>query len=894
MKFLARRWTEAVAPAAAAHTRVYAVTPGVPFLDALAEGLLHGNLPVPGGPRPDPLQLADTTLYLPSRRATRALQEAFLRISGASALLLPRIKPISEGSEELDLIATVEDLAADGTGQPSRVISELERQLTLTSLVLRWAHAEARATGPGAELQPFAPTGARTPAQAAKMARALARLIDELEIEGIDAARLNDLVPEEFSEHWSDTLSFLQIVTQFWPEHLAERKLVSAVGRRKRLLAAAAAQLASVPARAPVIVAGVTKTDPAAVALIRSVMDLPNGAVVLPSIDRALEDESWAAIDHHPEHPQFGLKKLIDALSLNRADIQTLGSADRTPQRARWSLVCEAMRPAATTDRWHHFTTAANKKDMARALTGLSLVEAATAEEEAEAIALMLREAVETRGQTARLITPDRTIARRVAARLKVWEIDAEDGAGLPFAKTLPGALLDLTVAALESQFEPVALMALLKHPLCRAGMSPGEFRSGIGALELGAFRAPYFGSGLDGVEAALESAQKRSWSPMAVRRLKPADWQNAREVLQRLTRIFKPIAKAFASSKPTTLHRLAELHFEAAQSLARTGANDDGSALRQGEAGEWATKFFASLIDAATPAPEIVAVDYPDFYRTLVADKHIRRLPAHPRISICDPFEGRLQYADLVILGGLNEGTWPQAADPGPWLNRSMRQALGMAAPEERVGTAAYDFASQIAAPRVVLTRAAKVDGAPTVPSRWILRLQALVDGLGLELNAEQPWLAWAQGRNAIDGSVRPVRAPEPRPPVARRPRELSVTAIETWIANPYAIFARRILRLEPLALLGDPPGPALRGQIVHDTLGRFAQAFPKHLPKDIAKELAIIAEDVLADYTGNPRVAAFWVPRLARFAAWFAETELARRAGVANTVSEVSGKMV
>src|SRR5262249_53947954 len=149
----------------------------------------------------------------------------------------------------------------------------------------------------------------------------------------------------------------------------------------------------------------------------------------------------------------------------------------------------------------------------------------------------------------------------------------------------------------------------------------PGEFRSGISALELGAFRSPYFGSSLDGVEAALEHAQKRSWSAMAVRRLKPADWQNAREVLKRLGRIFKPFTKAFASSKPASVHRLAELHFEAAQAIAATHANDDGSALREGEAGEWATKFFASLMDAAMPAPEIAASDYPDFYRALVAD---------------------------------------------------------------------------------------------------------------------------------------------------------------------------------------------------------------------------------------------------------------------------------
>ena len=185
--------------------------------------MASGNLPVPGGRRPDPLQLADTTLYLPTRRATRALQEAFLKVSGGGAVLLPRIKPIAEGSEDLDLIASVEDYGTGGAAGAPRVISELQRRLVLTSLVLRWAAAERRDARRDRDLVHSA--GARTPAQAAKLAKELARLIDALEQENIDAARLSELVPEEYSEHWSRTLAFLQIVTEFWPAHLAEHNL---------------------------------------------------------------------------------------------------------------------------------------------------------------------------------------------------------------------------------------------------------------------------------------------------------------------------------------------------------------------------------------------------------------------------------------------------------------------------------------------------------------------------------------------------------------------------------------------------------------------------------------------------------------------------------------------
>jgi ATP-dependent helicase/nuclease subunit B len=895
VRLSASRRAEPLELASATGRHVYTVDPDRPFLTALAEALLAGDLPVPGGARPDPLQLADITLYLPARRATRALQEAFLMASGGKALLLPRIKLIGEGNEDLDLVSGTQNVGPDSGDLPA-AIGELERQLALTALVLGWAEAQRQGGTRGEELLPYAATGARTPAQAARLARELARLIDTLETEGIDFAGLSALVPEEYSEHWSRTLAFLEIVMRFWPAHLAERNLLSVVARRRRLLRADVERLEAGAGNPPTIVAGVLDADAAATSLIEAVIAQPNGALVLPALDQTLDDRSWAAIADHPEHPQFGLKKLIDALQLSRRDIQPLGRTGQSSvHRARWALACEAMRPAGTTELWHRFAAAANKAEIAAALTGVCAIEATTAEEEAETVALILREAVETPGRTAMLVSPDRTLSRRVSARLAVWGLNIDDQGGESFAMTGPGAFLELVATAAHRQFEPVALMSLLKHPLSRLGMSTDGVRNARAALELACLRSPCFGKGLDGVEAALERAQTQSWRHRAVRRLGGAEWRTARDLVQRLRRAFQPMTEAFASAGPASLNALAGAHYATAQNVARTSEKDDGGALRQGEAGGWATEFFASLLDPAMPAPAMPAADYCDFYRTLVAEKSIRpQGSVHPRLSICDPFDARLQQADVVILGSLNEGTWPKAADPGPWLNRPMRQALGLPAPEERIGTAALDFLSKLGAERVVLTRAAKVDGAPTVASRWLLRLQALVKGVGLSLQAEQPWLAWAQTRNAIEGRTQPVRAPEPTPPVAARPRQLSVTAIEAWIANPYAVFARHILRLEPLSMLGERPGAALRGQIVHDALGRFAQRFPERLPPSIVDELSAIAEAVLADYTGNPRVAAFWAARLARFGAWFAETEGARRAGVGRTVAEASGKLV
>jgi ATP-dependent helicase/nuclease subunit B len=872
-------------------TRVYTVDPGRPFLTALAEALLAGDLPVRGGSRPDALGLADVTIYLPTRRPARALQQAFLAAAGGRALLLPRIKMLGADSEELELIAAAAADFGGGGGDIPRAIGELERQLLLTTLVQAWAQRERQGGGVG----PYAPTGARSPAQAARLAHELVRLIDELEAAGIDFERLQGLPGDEYAEQWRFTLQFLEVALPFWPAHLAESGLLSPVARRKRLLEAELRWLKDAPPSAPVIVAGVTAADAAGTEVIEAILALPKGALVLPALDNALDDQAWAAIGKHPEHPQFGVRRLLDGLRISRRDVVPIGATAATAVRAaRWRLACEAMRPAGTTEVWHRFTAGADKDEMAEALRGLSLIEADTAQEEAETIALMLRESLERPGVRAMLVTPDRGLARRVAARLAVWGLDVEDLGGEPFAKTIPGTFLELVVAAAETDFKPVALMTLLKHPLCRLGLPAAELAAGQRALELACFRAPYFGAGLEGVEKTLEDARSQPRQLAALRRLGSSDWQAARTLVVHLAGAFAPLAETLGRAEPVPLRELAEAHYRTAQALAETAAGDDGAALRQGDAGEWAVQFFASLLDPAMPAPKVAGADYPDLYRTLVAQMRIRpRGAGHPRIAIGDPYEARLQQADLVVLGSLNEGSWPKAADPGPWLSRPMRLALGLSAPEERTGGAAHDFASHLCATRVALTRAAKVDGAPTVPSRWLLRLQTLVRGMGLSLAPDQPWLAWAGARNAVAGRKR-LRAPEPRPPVGARPRQLSVTKIETWIANPYAIFAERILDLKALDPLGMRPGASLRGQVVHDALRELTRRFPGELPPDLAAELKAIADQVVAGYTANPRVAAFWAPRLGRFADWFAETEGARREGIRKVVAEADGKLV
>jgi ATP-dependent helicase/nuclease subunit B len=906
--------------------RVFTIPQGTHFLQALARAVIAGDLPQPGGA--PPRDLSDITILLPTRRAARALQEAFLDASGGRAALLPRIKPIAEGNEDLALISAFagpEQLGAGAADVPPAV-GEIERRIVLTSLVQRWSEAMRKHQDEAGDLDQGSvavEAGAGTAAQAAALAAELARLIDEIETESVDLSGLAGIVPDRFSEHWQKTLEFLQIVVAWWPAYLEERKLLSPMDRRNRLVRAEAVRLATCPSAGPVIVAGVTGSIPATAELMRVVAALPNGAVVIPGLDQTLEPDGWEAIlpavpygqdkapptdiskapEHpgHPEHPQFGLKRLIEALGVTRDSIQVLPGAEPAAAIvARNRLVSEAMRPARTTERWHSFTTTADGDAVRASLAGVSLIEAATPEDEAEAISLMLREVAETPGRTAALVTRDRLLARRVAIRLETWGIRVDDSAGRPLAKTMPGAFLDLVIEAVATDYAPAAMVALVKHPLTRLGLDAGIVRRTARALEIAAFRTLYLGRGLTGLAAAIDAAEQavgaRERRGRAVERLRAEDWQAVRDLVEALAKSFAPLDDVFAQRGGVALAELVRAHVATAEAIARLPDGDTARGLWAEVAGEAASLFMTGLLDDNLPPLMLPAREYPDLYRSLIAREAVRpKVPLHPRLAIWGPLEARLQQPDVVILGSLNDGIWPELGDPGPWLNRPMRLSLGLPAPEEKIGYAAHDFAMLLGADKVVMTRALKVEGVPKVATRWLLRLGALLDALGLSdaLRSQEPWLAWAHWRSHVD-AWRPVAAPAPRPAIALRPRKMSVSGVETWMANPYAIFARDILRLEPLPLIGMEPDAALRGSIIHAALSKLAKAHPVTLPRDVAGELMGFARAELEALTGNPRVAAFWLMRLERFAQWFGETEGGRRNGVVASLVEVSGSTV
>src|SRR5712671_4474103 len=813
----------------------------------------------------DPLRLARMTVLLPTRRATRALREAFLRLSGeeggtGAPLLLPRLRPI--GDLEADEVALG---ISEGADDPSLAIPpavpELRRRLLLTRLVLGWGDAHGDPLLPG---------------QAAALAGALARLLDAAATEGADFARLHELAPDDLAEHWQTVLRFLEILPNAWPAMLAAEGALDPAERRNRLLRRQAMLWRETPPQEPVIAAGLVGGFPALDELLGAVAGLEQGAAILPGLDRTSMPELREAIAGDPAHPQHLMLRLLCSLDLSPADVRDWPASPRPPAASiherRVRLFAEALRPAAMTDGWR--SLGAEPPDT---LVGVTRYDCARPQDEAATIALLLRRTLETPAATAALVTPDRELARRVAAELRRWDIDIDDSAGLPLNRTPPGAFLRLVLDLAESGLAPVPLLAALKHPLAAGGLAPEVFRDHARRLEA-EIRGPRPAPGFAGLRAALGP-----------------DKRLLHGFVDRLETCVGGLAEQLAR-ETASIADLATAHVAAAENLAATDMESGIARLWRDTAGEAAARFCHELIDAAADFPAIPARHYPALFEALAAGIVVR--PAfgrHPRLAIWGLVEARLQQADLIVLGGLNEGTWPGPAAFDPWMSRQMRQQFGIAVPERAIGIAAHDFAQAIAAPAVALTRAARREGVPTIPSRWLLRLDAVLRATGLDgALGPEPEIDSAAALQDVPERRRPLPPVAPCPPVEARPRRLAVTALETWIRDPYAIYARYILGLRALDELDAEPGRAELGTAVHAALAEFVRRHPHDLPEMAEAELIEIGRDCFGPTLSRPGAWAFWWPRFERIARWFVAEEMLRRDDIAESFSEKNGRLV
>jgi len=829
--------------------RVFTIPPEKPFLASLAEGLIarHGE------------RLADALILLPSRRACLGLRDAFLEVTGGRPMLLPRLQPVGEAELDEPL------LNPDPADEPPPAIDPVRRRLLLARLVLA--------------------KGGVTDEQAMRLAGELARFLDEMQTEEVPLDRLHGLVPDDYAEHWQEILAFLDILVEAWPAILEAEGRIDPAARRSRLLDAFARRLEERRPDFPVVAAGITGTVPAVARLLATIAGLGDGCVVLPGLDRAMDAASWRALEASPAHPQYGMYRLLERIGIERNAVAPWPTAiaDRSPP-ARGRLLGEIMRPAATSEAWSGLEAAGADESATR---GVTRVEHSGLAQEAAHLALRIREALETPGREVALVTSDRTLARRVAIELRRWDIAVDDSAGVPLDQTPPGSFLLLLAHAVIDGFPPVPLLSALKHPLASGGMAQAHFRRHVRAFERAALRGPRTTGGLQGLLALIrERGEAKHW-PTPIEPAALAAW------LERLGAAAAPLAE-LGEVEVASLPALIRAHLRLAEALA-ADADGDAGELWAKEAGEAASRFMTDLLAAAGDFPTITPSAYPAILAVLMAGEAVRpRRPSHPRVAILGQLEARLQSADLVLVGGLNEGVWPRPPEPSPWLNRPLRRALGLPPEDLQIGIAAHDFHNAASAPEVVLSRARKDgQGIPTTPSRWLARLDAVarLTRINARLDADAAWQGWTRQLLEPPGAPQPVPRPAPTPPLEARPRELWATDIELLVRDPYAFYAKRILGLGPLDALDQDPGFAERGTIIHRCLERFVRAYPEALPEQPYEKLIAIGRDCFAAFEHHPQVRAVWWPRFLQIAQWFVEEERKRRAELERVRVEADG---
>lgn len=905
----------------AAPPRVWTIPPGANFLGSLADALLADRfgfgLPSPAD---DPMALAAVTIYLPTRRAARVLRSEIADRLGRGSAILPAIRALGETDDDSGFFDEETPAALD----LDPAIGGTDAVLLLADLVNAWKQALPQAILDHLDGAPImAPAN---PADAVWLARSLFELIQSVEAEEADFDALDGVVSADLQEWWQITLEFLKIARVFWPAALAERRRSSPARHHDALIDAETRRIAGGGHAGPVLVAGSTGTRPSTARLIGAIARHARGAVVLPGLDQEMEPAHWTLLSAlarkdraaaNPaealaavtirSHPQYGLYRLAGSLGLDVASLPGLPAlAVPAPAlAARNRLVSLALLPATATEVWAVPGSLPGETEIRAGLAGVTLIEAANEREEAEALAAAMRAALEplpgNPEPTVALVTPDRNLARRVVIELSRYRISANDSAGTKLLATPPGSLARLMLEVAFGPGDPVALAALIKHPLARFGRPEAEARRAGELVELLALRGGTGEADVATLSALLAAREGRRGDRHARRwlsRIGDDEVAAAAAHAAAIEEAFRPLTElllAGEGGKPSPdipVSQLAAATAEALERVVADGSEGGAAAVWAEEAGAALATILVSCRDT-TSALAMTGHEWIGAFEALASATVVKpEAGGHPRAFVWGVLEARLQEVDTVLLGGLNEGTWPAPGKEDPFLSRAMKSAIGLEPPERRIGQAAHDFQTAMGTANVVLSRALRAGKSPTVASRWLQRLLATAgETVSTEMRTRgAAILDFVRRREEQDGAPAPGR-PEPFPPAERQPTSYSFSEVSTLRRDPYAIYARRILHLDAMEPFICEPGPRERGTLYHAILEEFVRdAQVAYLTE---ARLMHIADRHFLEAGYPEEIRAVWRNRFARFAPVLVRWEEERAAAVVRRFIEVRGEM-
>ena len=710
---------------------IYTIPSSVSFCDVLAkEWIVNAQDKIWG--------LSHITLITPTNRAAKTFKDAFLRQSEGKSLLLPKIISFSD----MDFLAT----------GILPAISPLARQILLSKLIQK--------KQPMGEDKAFC------------LSSSLAELIDLMHHYDVDFHKLKDIATENFSLHWQQTMSFLEIIQNYWPQILKERQQIDPALRQIKVIENLIHQWKVKPPKTPIFAIGFTGGLPIIERFLKAIYELPNSNIYIPNLDKTLSKEDWDSLDE--THSQFYIKKLLNFLKVKPSDVKTYADFND-----RFLLLSKALKPAARTSTWQ-----SDKEQLKKScINNVRLIECKTPQTEAFEIACILREVLETPAKTAALVTTDRLLARRVRVQMARWGINLDDSAGTSLSKTPIGTYLNL-IAQFALTGSSRNLLALLKHPLALDGKEFNTFRKEIHK------------------EEKRTRVEKRKFRPIL------------KTDLSEFTNLFK-------NGISVSFEEILRKHLDAAQKLAESSDKTGAERMWANEAGDVASTLFTEILMHSESIGLIEPENYPAFLDALLSSVTVRsKYGMHPRLDILGPIEARLQQPELVVIAGMNEGTFPQTPDADAWLNIAMKKACGLPIPEEKIGVSAQDFLHLMQAKEVILTRSLKADGTPTIQSRWLSRLKALLECAHMDWSIENEKYAFLLEKNQ---GYKPTQRPAPNPALNTRPSSFSISDISTFISNPYSIYAKKILNLYKLEDLEKEIGNSDFGTAVHNALSLY-----------------------------------------------------------------------
>ncbi|MFV0321828.1 MAG: double-strand break repair protein AddB [Alphaproteobacteria bacterium] len=846
----------------------YNIPYGFNFADELAAGILktYGH---------DYQLLASVTIFLPTARACRSVHEAFLRANDGKANIAPRLVPLGDPNAD-DVLLNMPDAP---TIKPA--ISELKRRIHLTQLIGATKGVQAKAADEKISYD-----------QAARISQTLGALLDDMAAYEVDIGAFTALTQGEYADHWKPILKFLDIIFTNWPHILADLGVQDAGNRRVQILDALCQAWAFNPPKTPIIAAAINRNIPSVRRFLEAIAGLENGSIVFQGFEH-IDDDMWNLftredMDWHSQStaessPFWVNTQLLHAIHKKPEDIRPWPFLAINSQNQPEYSIADCLRPPGV-----------KAIDFELKKLPFELVECENSSEEAKLIALMMRSQLEKNGQTAALITPNRDLAQKVQAELKRWHLDIDDSAGVALSKTPIGIYLCLINEMAAENIRPRSLVAFLKHPFTHLGKDRNQLRPLARKLDIYLREAGNI-EGFALINQYLRKTQAQQFEDGNM----DADLAILLDLLNQIELHIAPFTRLLSevqAAPQEVLHH----HIQFTEWAATGDIGLGADILWKGDAGQTASSFIAALLEELALLPIINGKRWPEFFTLFLDGQTIRPVRnTHPRLFIWGMVESRIQQADLTIIGGFNEGHWPQIPDTGPWLSRPMRKQLGMNGVEEEIGLNAADFMNLVSAPKVVITRPMREGSKPATKSRWLRRIEAKLPS-DYKNNNQNIWHNWLHALYDIPQipSLKPALRPAPTPPLTARPRKLSVTRIDNLLKDSYSIYVSHILKLYPLNDLESDLDAAAFGNLAHDILEEYIALMAqdvgvnqildnRHL--DILKDLAqtkLVALNLPKAQEG------FWQRRLDNLCDWFFEQENKDRQKICKTWLEIRGE--